>query len=88
MTVGRLADAATARQNVDPHRGIRCSVWRTLAALPPEDRDDLASLLARPVEVMRHQAISDALHDALGVDITAFSIGRHRAGKCRCGPAD
>lgn len=79
--MGRLADAAA--QRVDT-RASGCSVGHLVASLDGDDRDDLVALLDD--SGTQHATIHAVLRDVLGVKINQHTIGRHRAGKCSCGP--
>lgn len=58
-----------------------CSVKRMLDELPVEHRDAMASALLAPGK--SHVGIRRILLE-IGYDIPADTIGRHRAGICKC----
>lgn len=84
MTVGRLTDAAVARR--DARVRPTCSVATLLASLGDDDRADLVALLADTS--LNNAVIEDVTHDLLGATVKAQTFGRHRRGRCCCGPAD
>lgn len=76
--MGRLADAVAA---VPRGPGNRCTVGLVRERLEPTDLADLDAALGD--DMVQSLAISAGL-EVLGLDVSPFTIGRHRRGACRC----
>ena len=62
-------------------RWQECGVHYALRSLPTDQADDLRDALA--LDHVPHQAIADELA-ALYLAVDGGTVGRHRAGRCKC----
>ena len=75
-----LADALAQSKKAP---GTACAIGLLLADLPVEDAETLRLALSQTTAVMPHAQIIRAL-GLMGHKVTSNSVGRHRAGDCRC----
>lgn len=67
-----------------PLTKARCHTGQVLERLEPDDRQALTDAMAGPASSAH---IVGALRKALGVQLAAGSMQRHRKGECKCGEA-
>jgi thioesterase domain-containing protein len=83
-----LAQALAAQVQT---KGPECSVAVLLRSLPPDDAATLETVMAANQLEWPHTKIAEALADKThmgdhAVKMQAYTISRHRKGKCACGP--